>query len=200
MAQRGVKEVLFVGPANLGSAACDPFNAIATRMRLPWKGRCVVAASIDEQVSASRVVVLHAGEPPVLDESTREKTEVWRIDDLARIEREISGLVARLLGGGQREEPPETQKTEPKKENKPKKKPVVRVGRETKGRRGKGVTTVTDVPLGEAELLDLAALLKNRCGTGGTVKDGVIEIQGDQRDRLAVELEKLGYQVKRVGG
>ena len=75
-----------------------------------------------------------------------------------------------------------------------------RLGRETKGRRGKGVTTVSDVPLNEAGLLELAATLKQRCGTGGTVKDGVIEIQGDQRDRLAAVLEGIGYRVKRVGG
>jgi predicted translation initiation factor SUI1 len=78
--------------------------------------------------------------------------------------------------------------------------PVVRLGRETKSRRGKGVTTVSDVPLDEAGLLELATKLKDRCGTGGTVKDGVIEIQGDQRNRLVVVLESMGYKVKRVGG
>ena len=62
------------------------------------------------------------------------------------------------------------------------------------------MTTVSDIPLGEAGLLELAAKLKNRCGTGGTVKDGIIEIQGDQRDRLAAVLEEMGYKVKRVGG
>ena len=77
---------------------------------------------------------------------------------------------------------------------------IVRVGRETKGRRGKGVTTVSDLPLDENGLLELAAKLKQRCGTGGTVKDGRIEVQGDQRERLVAELEKLGYRVKRVGG
>ena len=77
---------------------------------------------------------------------------------------------------------------------------VVRLSRETKGRRGKGVTTVSDVPLDEAGLLQLATKLKDRCGTGGTVKDGVIEIQGDQRDRLAAVLESMGYRVKRMGG
>jgi translation initiation factor 1 len=76
----------------------------------------------------------------------------------------------------------------------------VKVGRETKGRRGKGVTTVFDLPLNEAGLLDLAAKLKQRCGTGGTVKNGRIEIQGDQRERLILELEKMGYKAKRVGG
>ena len=83
----------------------------------------------------------------------------------------------------------------------PAKKPVtVKVGRETAGRRGKGVTTVFDVPLDEDGLKELAGILKQRCGTGGTVKDGRIEIQGDQRERLVAELEKLGYQAKRVGG
>ena len=71
---------------------------------------------------------------------------------------------------------------------------------ETKGRRGKGVTTVSDVPLNETGLLDLATQLKNKCGTGGTVKDGVIEIQGDQRERIATVLTEMGYRVKRVGG
>lgn len=76
----------------------------------------------------------------------------------------------------------------------------MRVGRETKGRRGKGVTTISDLPLNEAGLLELAAMLKQRCGTGGTVKDRRIEIQGDQRARISAALERLGYQVKRVEG
>jgi translation initiation factor 1 len=76
----------------------------------------------------------------------------------------------------------------------------VRVGRATKGRRGKGVTTVSDLPLDESGLLELAAKLKQRLGTGGTVKDGCIEIQGDQRDRIMAELQGLGYRVKRAGG
>ena len=87
-----------------------------------------------------------------------------------------------------------------KKEMTRKSAPVVRLGWETKGRRGKGVTTVSDVPLDEAGLLELATKLKDRCGTGGTVRDGVIEIQGDQRGRLAAVLEGMGYKVKRVGG
>jgi predicted translation initiation factor SUI1 len=78
--------------------------------------------------------------------------------------------------------------------------PVVRLGRETKGRRGKGVTIISDVPLSEAGLLELATKLKDRCGPGGTVKDRRIEIEGDQRDRLAAILQDMGYRVKRVGG
>jgi len=88
-------------------------------------------------------------------------------------------------------------KTEP---SAPSKSAVVRVGRETKGRRGKGVTIISDLPLDETGLTELAAKLKTRLGTGGTVKDGRIESQGDHRDRILVELEGLGYRVKRAGG
>ena len=76
----------------------------------------------------------------------------------------------------------------------------VRVGRETKGRAGKGVTVVTGLPLAQAQLSALAAQLKKRCGSGGTVRDGVIEIQGEHRDVLVQELTKLGYAAKRSGG
>jgi translation initiation factor 1 len=77
---------------------------------------------------------------------------------------------------------------------------IVRVGRETKGRKGKGVTVVTGIPLPLDRLDDLAKQLKKKCGCGGTVKDGTVEIQGDQRDLLVEELTKLGFKVKRVGG
>lgn len=77
---------------------------------------------------------------------------------------------------------------------------VVRLQRQTKGRKGKGVTLVTGVPLADPELIQLCKLLKKKCGSGGTVKDGVIEIQGDHRDRLMIELTKRGWTVKRAGG
>ena len=77
---------------------------------------------------------------------------------------------------------------------------IVRVGRETKGRKGKGVTVITGVPLAGDALEELATRLKKRCGSGGTVDGGVIEIQGDHRDTLVAELGKLGYTVKRSGG
>jgi translation initiation factor 1 len=76
----------------------------------------------------------------------------------------------------------------------------VRVGRETQGRKGKGVTVVTGLPLVPDELKALAKELKARCGTGGTVKDGVIEIQGDHRDAIVAELGKRGFDVRRSGG
>lgn len=76
----------------------------------------------------------------------------------------------------------------------------VRVGRETSGRSGKGVSVVTGLPLSDQNLEALATRLKKLCGAGGAVKDGVIEIQGDHRDRLVRELIKLGYEAKRSGG
>jgi translation initiation factor 1 len=77
---------------------------------------------------------------------------------------------------------------------------IIRVGRETKGRKGKGVTVITGVNLDQAGLKELATRLKQKCGAGGTVKDGVIEIQGDHRDRLVDELQTKGWTVKRSGG
>ena len=77
---------------------------------------------------------------------------------------------------------------------------IVRVARETKGRKGSGVTLITGIPLAGKELRNLAKLLKQKCGSGGTVKGGVIEIQGDHRDLLVGELAHQGYTVKRAGG
>ena len=77
---------------------------------------------------------------------------------------------------------------------------VVRIRRETSGRKGKGVTTISGIPLSNEELKTLAKTLKKRCGTGGAVKDGIIEIQGDHRDVLRQTLSALGYQVKLAGG
>ena len=77
---------------------------------------------------------------------------------------------------------------------------IVRLHRETKGRKGKGVTLVKGLDLPEKDLKALAKTLKAKCGTGGTIKEGVIEIQGDHRDTLQTELEKQGWTVKKAGG
>jgi translation initiation factor 1 len=77
---------------------------------------------------------------------------------------------------------------------------IVRVQRETKGRKGKGVTLITGVPLDTDELAKLARQLKTKCGSGGTVKDHVIEIQGDHCIAVMEELKNLGWVVKRSGG
>ena len=77
---------------------------------------------------------------------------------------------------------------------------IVRLHRETKGRGGKAVTVIKGIPLAGAELKALAKVLKQKCGVGGALKDGNIEIQGDQRHNLKAELEKQGYTVKIAGG
>jgi translation initiation factor 1 len=76
----------------------------------------------------------------------------------------------------------------------------VRVRRETQGRGGKTVTSVSGVGMAEDELRELAGELKRLCGSGGTVKDFVIEIQGDHREKIAAALEARGYRVKLAGG
>jgi predicted translation initiation factor SUI1 len=158
---------------------------------------------------AERIIAIKQAEhQPLLRErfpAWTERVEYWQVEDapeaVAQIEREVMGLIARLLGGGHAP-PPEARAapTNPRKEEPARKPLTAKVGRETAGRRGKGVTTVFDLPLSEDALRELATTLKQRCGTGGTVKDGRIEIQGDQRERIVAELEKLGYKIKRVGG
>jgi translation initiation factor 1 len=76
----------------------------------------------------------------------------------------------------------------------------VRVRREVAGRRGKSVTTVSGVPVGDAELKQLAGKLKKRCGVGGSVKGGVIELQGDHRDVVVEVLKAEGYTPVLAGG
>lgn len=78
--------------------------------------------------------------------------------------------------------------------------PKIRVARETSGRGGKGVTVVTGLPLSGDALEQLAGQLKRSCGAGGAVRGDKIEIQGEQRDRVVAELQKLGYDAKRAGG
>lgn len=76
----------------------------------------------------------------------------------------------------------------------------IRVSREVAGRAGKGVSVISGLPLSSEQLETLAAQLKRLCGAGGGVKDGRIEIQGDHRDKLVVELGRLGFEAKRAGG
>ena len=77
---------------------------------------------------------------------------------------------------------------------------IVRIGHETKGRKGKGVTTITGLALNQVELKKLSKHLKSQCSSGGTIKEGTIEIQGDHRPGIAKELEKKGWTVKLTGG
>jgi translation initiation factor 1 len=74
------------------------------------------------------------------------------------------------------------------------------VGRQVAGRGGKAVSVISGLPLDEAQLAELATRLKKLCGAGGSIKEGVIEIQGEHRERLVAELTRLGYAAKRAGG
>ena len=87
-----------------------------------------------------------------------------------------------------------------KKESQPAGDGIVRVRRESKGRGGKTVTVIAGVPLSDDAVRILAGELKRRCGTGGTVKDGLIEIQGDHRELILAELAARGFKVKAAGG
>lgn len=77
---------------------------------------------------------------------------------------------------------------------------IVRVWHQTKGRKGKGVTAITGLGLPADELSKLAGELKKACGSGGTAKEGVIEIQGDHREKLIEDLRGRGFRVKKAGG
>jgi translation initiation factor 1 len=77
---------------------------------------------------------------------------------------------------------------------------VVRIGRATKGRKGKGVTVITGMPVDAGTLKQVAKTLKQKCGSGGTVKANTIEIQGDHREVLMAELKGMGYTVRPSGG
>ncbi len=77
---------------------------------------------------------------------------------------------------------------------------IIRVERSTKGRKGKGVSLIQGLDLEQHELKALSKRLKQKCGTGGTIKNGVIEIQGDHRDILVKELNTLGFKAKKAGG
>ena len=77
---------------------------------------------------------------------------------------------------------------------------MIRISRQTKGRKGSGVCLITGVNLSDAELRKLAKQLKKKCGSGGTVKNGIIEIQGDHSEVLVEILKKLGLEAKLSGG
>ena len=204
MAARKYKTVLFLGnDLTLLTTAEQAFLALAKTMGLPWSTRCgtlEMAGTVDAAdwiVSFDELAhrALFQERFPALGD----RVEFWPPDPTG-IDREVIDLAARLIGGGRRREAAPPAPVAPARKESARPAAVVRVGRETKGRRGKGVTIIYDVPEDEAGLLALAAQLKQRCGTGGTVKDGTIEIQGDQRERLTTELQALGYRVKRVGG
>lgn len=198
MAKAGRKLVLFldVGLAERGRAAAAEFAAVAVRLGLAWDARVVAVDVVTEADVTGAAVLIGCDRGRVelaLAAFPAAAVEYW--DAATPTGEAVAGLVARLLGGRVVADAPKPPPPPP-----PKKVHTVRVGRETAGRRGKGVTTVFDLPLTVDQMHELATTLKGRCGTGGTVKDARIEIQGDHRDRIAAVLEEMGYKVKRAGG
>ena len=201
MAKHLTKTLLFLDAPDgeRARASVTAFQAMAGTMRLPWQAVARTTANIADAdwAMATRMICVNDACKPWVTEHCPERLETiewWPAS--AVIADEIGGWIARLLGGGTRPVTPLVAVPAAK----PAKKMTVKLGRETAGRRGKGVSVIWEIPLDEKGLQDLATILKQRCGTGGTVKDERIEIQGDHRDKLKLELEKLGYLVKRVGG
>ena len=164
-------------------------------------------------ITADRLVVVCLPEElPAIELALKEQPisfEAWDMTEKQTtkelIAGEVNGWIARLITGSPRLGPPDLTPLPQKVISSPAVKPinkkqVISVGRETKGRKGKGVTILSDLPMNEEQIHELATTLKSKCGTGGTVKDGKIEIQGDQRERIIIELEKLGFKTKKVGG
>jgi translation initiation factor 1 len=172
------------------------FQAACDRLGLPWKVRSGAFVSLIGKLPLEGDPVIVAVDLPDFI-PPEGPIRLERMTSEYDLEQAVNGLIARLLGGS---DAPVSPKPLPSPPPPPKKLHTVKVSRETAGRKGKGVTVVSDLPLAEQELKELATRLKNKCGTGGTAKDGRIEIQGDHRDKLVEELEKLGYKVKRVGG
>lgn len=188
------RSILFLAAIHeTARAAAAAFTAVSSRLGLSWTVEAAAVASVDP-IRLAEFTVVAAVEAPEFTPPVGVRLE--RLSTSPDLEQSVSALLARLFGGS--DAAPAPRKTPPPPA--PRKVHTVKLSRETAGRKGKGVTVVSELPLGEDALKELATLLKNKCGTGGTAKDGRIEIQGDHRDKLAVELEKLGYKVKRAGG
>jgi predicted translation initiation factor SUI1 len=187
------RRLLFVTPdRDAGRRAQVVFSGLAARFGMPWatdvRGPDVTPDHLD---GVHAVVAIDLPEYTIPGWDGR----VEHVASQPALIFSVTQLLARLLGG--RDDAPDVPPAPPAP---PKKVHTVKVSRETAGRRGKGVTVVSELPLTEDQLKLLATKLKTACGTGGTAKDGRVEIQGDHRDRLVTELEKLGYKVKRAGG
>lgn len=172
--------ILFLAPdATTAKAAADVFSASVGRLGMPWTVRS--AAARDSYLLGDVAVLVVWKELSFGIKDWEGRVETWPGGDSTDA---VNKLIARLLGG--RDDAPDAPPPPPPPAA-PKKVHTVKLSRETAGRKGKGVTVVSELPLNEEQLKELATRLKNTCGTGGTAKDGRIEIQGDHRDRIAQE-------------
>lgn len=199
-------KILFLGPDTERSQTAQRiFEEEARKSALEWTAAYGLHSQPPDTDQANLIVILHNGIAPQIQISDAVKTEVWNIgtpdDDL--LQQNISRLVVRLiLQGGRRTPVAVHTETASSKTDRAKAaaQAMVRVGLESKGRGGKKVSVITGLPLSDTEFDTLTTRLKRTCGTGGTHKDGQIEIQGDHRDKLMAELQKLGYKPKKTGG
>lgn len=222
----GEKTLLFLSAEEeLCRLAGSTFDAEAKKMDVVWKAaakvlpgsqaiECEPATLSDVQKADLVVAVQRPGSKASLKSifpAWSGNAEVWDLpssnDDASSIYQNIAKIMVKLiLKGGKRQPTPETTVSardigrSSAASPQPPKTETVRVQRTSKGRGGKTVTLITGLNLEDAPLQDLARGLKQICGTGGTIKDGNIEIQGDQCDRILAELLKRGLKAKRSGG
>ncbi|MGD9684773.1 MAG: translation initiation factor [Candidatus Obscuribacterales bacterium] len=205
------KSILFVSNdgGELADRARDIFLAESAKMELVYSASSSGdIAGHDQGPACSILILIHREgaaslEMPASARDARDaEVETWTVgsgsDTDSILARNIANLLVRLImKGGARA--PRREEARPPAVSDPGKSRV-RVGLESKGRRGKKVTVISGLLLDAMELDRLATRLKQVCGSGGTVKDGCIEIQGDQRDRVMQELTGQGYNPKRSGG
>jgi predicted translation initiation factor SUI1 len=183
-----MKRILFLDAGSRGTQAVTQFGQVAGLFRSSFDVAAKDPTAVTDADTVSAKLI-------AFDDAVKARfptAEVWSIGEL---EPRLNQLLAELMGGGAAYVP-----LPPTPPAKAKSLGTVKVSRETAGRRGKGVTVVSDLNLSEDALKELATRLKTKCGSGGTAKDGRIEIQGDHRDTVSAELQKIGYTVKRSGG
>lgn len=199
-----LKKVRFIsgsGDSNLAASAAERFNLEADKAQVNWE------ALIEESERAPDLVILlyDAEGPGPGPASFSCPVDKWDLKGhseeaaLALIDSNIASMMIRLIMQGGRRKPLAPASGGTASSSSEKGKDKVRVMLESKGRRGKQVTCISGLSLTLAELDSLASRLKQSCGTGGTVKDGRIEIQGDNCDRVLSVLAELGYNAKRAG-
>lgn len=202
------KSILFVSNdgGELAGRARDIFIAEGEKMELVYNASSSGdITGADSGAGCGILVLIHREGAALLELpgcSKGTEVETWSLEAGSDTDSILAGHIANLLvrlimKGGARaprqEEAPPPVPSDPGKSR-------VRVGLESKGRRGKKVTVISGLLLDAMELDRLATRLKQVCGSGGTVKDGCIEIQGDKRDRVLEELSGQGYKAKRSGG
>lgn len=208
------KSILFVSNdgGELAGRARELFLAEAEKMELAYSASSSDGGDITSDITGDEsgpgcsilISIHHEGSaPPGLPGSSKETgVETWTVGSGSDADSVLAGHIANLLvrlimkGGARAPRQEEAAASPPFDPGKSR----VRVGLESKGRRGKKVTVISGLLLDDTELDRLATRLKQACGSGGTVKDGCIEIQGDKRDRVMEVLAGQGYKAKRSGG